>query len=609
MTSTADTIPRMFFEQVALLGNKRALLYKESGSFKPITWSELGEMVREIAAGLIEIGVKPGDRIAIMSYNRPEWIVVDLAILAIGAITVPVYHTSSSAQTNYIFKKAGADIAFVARSEKAEMLVSCDADVQKIISLDPVGIDSAGACALDYASVRKLGQEGLHTNRAQELDARISAGRPEDCATIIFTSGTTGNPKGVMLSHANILANASACLAAQPVDKEDIYLSFLPLSHSFERTIGQFFMLLAGATIAYAGSIRTVAADMKEVHPTVMLGVPRFYEKLYTRVVDAVEDAPALRKKLFYWAMHIGRKAREIGADGGGVGIILRLQLKLAEKLVFAKLKKRLGGRLHFFVSGGAPLAQDIVEFFLDAGVQILEGYGLTEYSPVIAVNRFNSIRPGTVGIPVPGCEVKIADDGEVMVKGPSVMLGYYNDEEATMNVMRDGWLLTGDLGEMEGGFLRINDRKKDIIVTSGGKNISPQYIENLLMKDSFISHVVIYGEKRNYLTALVVPDFEHFEHANPVKGLAGLSPRELVDRREMYDFIMNRIAEKSAELAPFETVRKIVILPEPLTEEKGELTPTMKIKRKAVILEHLEQIEALYKEDGQRKKPRARWP
>ena len=609
MTSTADTIPRMFFEQVALLGNKRALLYKESGSFKPITWSELGEMVREIAAGLIEIGVKPGDRIAIMSYNRPEWMVVDLAILAIGAITVPVYHTSSSAQTNYIFKKAGADIAFVARSEKAEMLVSCDADVQKIISLDPVGIDSAGACALDYASVRKLGQEGLHTNRAQELDARISAGRPEDCATIIFTSGTTGNPKGVMLSHANILANASACLAAQPVDKEDIYLSFLPLSHSFERTIGQFFMLLAGATIAYAGSIRTVAADMKEVHPTVMLGVPRFYEKLYTRVVDAVEDAPALRKKLFYWAMHIGRKAREIGADGGGVGIILRLQLKLAEKLVFAKLKKRLGGRLHFFVSGGAPLAQDIVEFFLDAGVQILEGYGLTEYSPVIAVNRFNSIRPGTVGIPVPGCEVKIADDGEVMVKGPSVMLGYYNDEEATMNVMRDGWLLTGDLGEMEGGFLRINDRKKDIIVTSGGKNISPQYIENLLMKDSFISHVVIYGEKRNYLTALVVPDFEHFEHANPVEGLAGLSPRELVDRREMYDFIMNRIAEKSAELAPFETVRKIVILPEPLTEEKGELTPTMKIKRKAVILEHLEQIEALYKEDGQRKKPRARWP
>ena len=609
MTSTADTIPRMFFEQVALLGNKRALLYKESGSFKPITWSELGEMVREIAAGLIEIGVKPGDRIAIMSYNRPEWIVVDLAILAIGAITVPVYHTSSSAQTNYIFKKAGADIAFVARSEKAEMLVSCDADVQKIISLDPVGIDSAGACALDYASVRKLGQEGLHTNRAQELDERISAGRPEDCATIIFTSGTTGNPKGVMLSHANILANASACLTAQPVDKEDIYLSFLPLSHSFERTIGQFFMLLAGATIAYAGSIRTVAADMKEVHPTVMLGVPRFYEKLYTRVVDAVEDAPALRKKLFYWAMHIGRKAREIGADGGGVGIILRLQLKLAEKLVFAKLKKRLGGRLHFFVSGGAPLAQDIVEFFLDAGVQILEGYGLTEYSPVIAVNRFNSIRPGTVGIPVPGCEVKIADDGEVMVKGPSVMLGYYNDEEATMNVMRDGWLLTGDLGEMEGGFLRINDRKKDIIVTSGGKNISPQYIENLLMKDSFISHVVIYGEKRNYLTALVVPDFEHFEHANPVKGLAGLSPRELVDRREMYDFIMNRIAEKSAELAPFETVRKIVILPEPLKEEKGELTPTMKIKRKAVILEHLEQIEALYKEDGQRKKPRARWP
>jgi long-chain acyl-CoA synthetase len=411
-----------------------------------------------------------------------------------------------------------------------------------------------------------------------------------------------------MLSHANILANAAASLKAQTVGPDDLFLSFLPLSHSFERTAGQYLMLISGATTAYAQSIRTVADNIREVRPTIMFGVPRFYEKLYVRIIDGVHDASPLRQKIFHWAMAVGRRILAAQNNNVPPGGFLSLQHLVADRLVFSKFRKRLGGRLRFFVSGGAPLAGEIVEFFLGAGIQILEGYGLTEYSPVIAVNRLGKIRPGTVGIPLPGCEVKIMADDEVAVRGPSVMLGYYQDEEATAQTVRDGWLLTGDLGELEDGFLKILDRKKDIIVTSGGKNIAPQYIENLLVTDEYINQVVLYGDKKNYLTALLVPDYEHFSTRNPVAGLAGLSPIELAGDQGLYDFLINRITERGIDLAPYEKVQKIVVLPEPLSEEKGELTPTMKIKRKAVVRKYKELLDKLYTEERPQK-VRSRWP
>ncbi|MEN8133909.1 MAG: long-chain fatty acid--CoA ligase [Thermodesulfobacteriota bacterium] len=604
----AETIPSMFFGQVARYGSKTALLHKVGPQYISLSWSELGDTVREVACGLIELGVQPGDRVAIMAYNRPEWLIADLAIMASGAITVPIYHTSTPTEADYILKKAGANIAFVARSEKAEMFTTCDAALKTIISLDPVGIDSAGSCAYDYDTVRQRGRDQLSGGTCSELAIRIAALNPEHCATIIFTSGTTGNPKGVMLSHANILANAAASLKAQPVGPDDLFLSFLPLSHSFERTAGQYLMLISGATTAYAQSIRNVADNIREVRPTIMFGVPRFYEKLYGRIIDGVREAPPLRQKIFHWAMAVGQRMLAVKDNNIPPGRVLSLQHLIADRLVFSKFRKKLGGRLRFFVSGGAPLAREIVEFFLGAGIQILEGYGLTEYSPVIAVNRLGNIRPGTVGIPLPGCEVKIMADNEVAVRGPSIMLGYYQDEEATMQIVRDGWLLTGDLGELEDGFLTILDRKKDIIVTSGGKNIAPQYIENLINTDEYIQQVVLYGDKKNYLTALVVPDYEHLSIRNPVATLAGLSPTELAEKKGLYDFLMTRITARGNDLASYEKVQKIVVLPEPLTEENGELTPTMKIKRKGVIRKYKELLDKLYSE-GQLKKVRSRWP
>lgn len=613
MTQTGQplppTIPAMFFGQVARYGERAALLHKVGARYQPISWVQLAEQVRATARGLIALGVKPGERVAIMAYNRPEWLVADLAIMAAGAITVPIYHTSTTAQSNYILERAGAQVAFVARSEKAEMLATCAAPLRQIIALDPVG-DSPGSCGLDYPALLARGRADTGGEAERELAGRLAALTPESCATIIFTSGTTGSPKGVMLTHANLLANAAAGLAAVAVDERDLCLSFLPLSHSFERTAGQFLMLLAGATIAYAASIRTVADNLREVRPTIVLGVPRFFEKLHGRILDAVQAAPPIRQQLFAWAMAVGRQRSESAGPAAPPGLSDRLRYLLADLLVFRQFRARLGGRLRFFVSGGAPLDPELVRFFLAAGIQILEGYGLTEHSPVIAVNRFNRVRPGTVGEPLPGCQVKILADGEVAVKSAAVTPGYYNDPAATAALIRDGWLLTGDLGRLDDGYLTILDRKKEIIVNAGGKNISPQYLENLLTTDEFIHQAVVCGDRRPYLTALIVPAFERLVSRPPLPALAGLSPAELAARPELAAFLLARIAERCRDLAPYETVRKIVVLAEPFSEEGGELTPTQKVKRQAVLQKYQPRLAALYREDDRSAaRPRSRWP
>ncbi len=604
----ADTIPGMFFAGVAHYGEKTALMQKGPEGYTAITWSELGQAVREVACGLITLGLEPGDRVAIMSYNRPEWVTADLAILAAGAITIPIYHTNTPAQADYILKASGVRNAFVARSDKAEMLATCDVAVERIFVLDEVGVDSPGSCAVDYYSLRFLGRENLSGARGAELDARIANLLPNDCATVIFTSGTTGAPKGVMLSHANILANVYACITAQPVGPNDTCLSFLPLSHSFERTVGQFMMLAAGTTIAYASSLREVADNIREVRPTVVLGVPRFFEKLYARVLDGVNQSSPARRALFFRAIEYSKKRLKLLRQEKEPGIILNIVNSIADRLIFSKLKKLLGGRMRFFVSGGAPLLPDIIEFFQAAGVIILQGYGLTEFSPVISVNRLEDNRPETVGPPLPGVEVKIADDGEIAVRGHSVMLGYYENEVATSEVIRDGWLYTGDLGELSDGYLKIVDRKKDIIITSGGKNITPQHIENLVMSDEYVEQAMVYGDGKKYLTALIVPDYERIDDSGADAGFTGYSPSELIDNKKFYDFIMSRITEKCEDLASFEKIKKIIILPESLTEERGEITPTMKIKRKALIEKYQQQIDALYSPE-QVIKVRHRWP
>jgi long-chain acyl-CoA synthetase len=403
-----------------------------------------------------------------------------------------------------------------------------------------------------------------------------------------------------MLTHSNILSDAEAGLMAQPVGPEDIHLSFLPLSHVLERTIGQFLMIMAGTTIAYATSILRVADNIPDVRPTVMVAVPRFFEKLHTKVLDALSEAPAIRQKIFHWGMSVGRRRNGMMMKGQKPGTVLESQYKVADHLVFSKLKDKLGGRLRFFVSGGAPLAPEIIEFFLSAGIQIMEGYGLTESSPVVSVNPLGALRPGTVGKPLFGVEVKVAEDGELLVKGPIVMKGYYQDEEATAAVIKDGWLYTGDLVEIEDGYIRITGRKKDILVTSGGKNISPAVIENLIVEDDLIAQVMVYGDNRKYLTALVVPNYERAAAMAERIGLGDLpeeerTPVKLAANKQFHDILMKRIEEHTVDLASYERVKRIFILDRELTEADGELTPTMKVKRKKVSKKFAQQLEALY--------------
>ncbi len=594
------TLHRMFFARAEDLGDAAMVMEGKSGEYRPISWNSMAEEVREAASGLLSLGVAKGDRVAIMAYNRPQWLVADIAIMAVGAITVPIYHTSSEATTARILGKSGARVAFVARSDKAEMLVSCSALLETIISLDPIGVDDAGACAMDYNALKVKGRQHLEDSGRNDIQERMGSTGAGDVATIIYTSGTTGDPKGVMLTHANILSDAEAGLMAQPVGPEDIHLSFLPLSHVLERTVGQFLMIMAGTTIAYATSILRVADNIPDVRPTVMVAVPRFFEKLHTKVLDALGEAPAIRQKIFHWGMGVGRRRNGMMMKGQKPGPVLESQYKVADHLVFSKLKDKLGGRLRFFVSGGAPLAPEIIEFFMAAGIQIMEGYGLTESSPVVSVNPLGALRPGTVGKPLFGVEVKVAEDGELLVKGPIVMKGYYRDEEATAEVIRDGWLYTGDLAEIEDGYIRITGRKKDILITSGGKNVSPAVIENLIVEDDLIAQVMVYGDNRNYLTALVVPNYERAAAMAERIGLGDLpeeerTPVKLAANTQFHDILMKRIEEHTVDLASYERVKKIFLLDRELTEADGELTPTMKVKRNIVSKKFAQQLDALY--------------
>jgi long-chain acyl-CoA synthetase len=585
---SAGTIPEMFFTQARLLGSQPAFLHKVSGEYRSVSYLEAETMVRETAAGLIALGIKAGERVALMSYNRLEWAVADLAILAAGGVNVPIYHGSTRAQADRILQRAGVRTAFVSRSEKAEMLLTCDASLETMIALDPGSRDAPGPCAMDFAGLRARGAELLRERGGADLEERLRAVSPGSPATIVFTSGTTGEPKGVMLSHRNLLSNAEAGLAAQPVGKGDLYLSFLPLSHLFERSTGYYLMVMGGVPIAYAESVRSVADDARQVRPTVMLAVPRFLEKVQEKVMDGVRSASLGRRVLFHVALAVGGRMRPKSGPGGWL-------VGVADRMVLHRIRAALGGRLRFVVCGGAPLAASVVEFFHAAGIEVIEGYGLSEASPVISVNRLGMIRPGTVGFPLENLEVRILSDGEIAVKGPSVMLGYLDNPEATGRVVRDGWLHTGDTGLLEDGYLRITGRKKDIIVTSGGKNVAPQKIENLLEEDECIAQAVVYGDRRKFLTALIVPDYPRLRREMKDEGLERLSDGELAERDDVTRFLMERVKARSKELASYQRVRRIAVLPEGFSEERGEVTSTMKVRRDQVTKDFRERLDTLY--------------
>ncbi len=590
------TLTELFFGSIdRFLRNPVALRAKRGGTWTELSYADLLERVQSLSLGLAELGIRPGDRVGILSENRPEWAIADYACLAARCADVPVYPTLPPRQIEYILRDAGAAALFVSTREQLAKVLDIRGGLpalQHVIAFDE-GLSGNGV--LDLESVYQRGRAVAARAPAWREGALRAV--PDDLATLIYTSGTTGDPKGVMLTHGNITSNVVAGLEVLPLSERDECLSFLPLSHIFERMAGHYCMMQSGTVINYASSIDAVPAEMMERRPTVVLSVPRLFEKIYSRVLENALSGSAIKKNLFFWAKRIGERWVEYELSGRSVPRSLVLRYAVARRLVFSKLHQRVGGRLRFFVSGGAPLSADIARFFFAAGLPILEGYGLTETSPVIAVNKFGRTRLGTVGPPVSGVEVRIAEDGEILTRGPHVMKGYYRKPEATAEVIdAEGWFHTGDIGELDGdGFLKITDRKKDIIVTAGGKNIAPQPIENLAKANKFVANAVMIGDKRRFPSLLIVPNFEKLTAWAEHRNLVFTDNASLIALPEAQEKMEREVLKSLRDLAHFEMPKKVLLLPRDFSIESGELTPKLSVRRRAVEKNYQRQIEALY--------------
>lgn len=558
---------------------------------------ELFDEVRDLSLGLESLGVGPGDRVAILSDSRPEWTITDLAILTAGAVTVPVYATLPASQVGYILAHSGARIVVAADEaqaakvrEERHRLPALEALV--VIDVSPDG----GSDATSWSDIVERGHQRLMTEDGlgRQYKERAHAIEPDALATIIYTSGTTGRPKGVMLSHRNFVVNVVDVDAVVTVTDDDTALSFLPLSHAFERMI-VYLYLYRGATIAFGESFATVARDMQQVRPTVMTGVPRVYEKLRAGIVDAVAAASRARQGLFAWAVGVGHAAATARLAGREPGALTRLQLPLADRLVLSKIRARTGGRLRFVVSGSAPLGRAVAEFLFAIGLPVLEGYGLTETSPALTASPLEAPRLGSVGRALPSVQLRIADDGEILARGPNVMVGYYDNTEATAATIRGGWFYTGDIGQFDAdGYLSVTDRKKELLVTAGGKNVAPQPIEALLKRDAIVAEAVLIGDRQRFVAALLIPDFALLEQRRG-GGVAGASREALVGRDDVRELFQPIVDRANSELASFEQVKSFALLPAEFTVEGGELTPTLKVKRRVVADRWKGVIEAIY--------------
>jgi long-chain acyl-CoA synthetase len=587
------TIPQLFQQFIANHPRKDQLSFKRQGRYVSISTAEFDLAVRRTASGLKALEHGSGDKLVILSENSPDWVISDYANLCIGGITVPIYPTLVPDQIRYIIRDSEARTVICADASLLKKVLAIKEDIPQIKSLILMA-DNPPEGILSLREIQAKGDEALQRD-PDFFEKAIAAVKPDDLASIIYTSGTTGIPKGVMLTHGNFVSNVSALSSIVPFSAKDTALSFLPLSHVLER-LCTFAFLSVGMSIAYAESVETVAENLIEVRPTIMVSVPRLFDKIYAKVMDSVLSSPRLKKKIFFWALRVGKEKAALRHLKKRPSLGLRFRHSLAHKLVFAKIIAKTGGRIYFFVSGGAPLAKDIAEFFDAMGLIILEGYGLTETSPVLAVNTFDNIKFGTVGKPIPGVEIKIAKDGEILAKGPNIMRGYFKKEAETSEVIRDGWLHTGDIGFLDDeGFLVITDRKKDIIITAGGKNVAPQPIENMLKTSPYIANPVVVGAGRKFISALIVPNFDKLEEYARQNRIPFHNHRELVEKRAIVDFMMAEIERVTPNLARYETIKKIILLHRDFDIESGEITPTLKVKRNIVEKEYKKQIDALY--------------
>jgi len=591
------TLAGLFVNTVKTFPKPDLMLLKKEGAYRPISTPEFGESVRHLTLGLRSLGFEAGQKLCILSENRPAWTMTDLATLCAGGLTVPIYTTLVSEQILYIVDDSDATVVVVSNADqwkKVEPLKAGLAKVRHFITF----ADEAPAGVLTLKEIMEKGkalaasQPGLF----EELVARI---KPDDEATLIYTSGTTGVPKGVILTHDNLISNVKTAAAIIEFTEKDTVLSFLPLSHILERMV-MFTYLYKGCTVAFAESVEAVAQNLVEVRPHIMVSVPRVFEKIYAKVMDQVMGSPGLRRKIFFWALKVGKAYGALKLAGKPVPGGLAFRRSIAAKLVFSKIIAKTGGRVRFFVSGGAPLSKDIAEFFYAIGLVILEGYGLTETSPVLALNTFENIRLGTVGKTVPGVEIKIAPDGEILARGPNIMKGYYKKEAETREVFEDGWFKTGDIGRFdEDGFLVITDRKKDLIITSGGKNIAPQPIENLLKTSPYVANAVVIGDRRRFVSALVVPQFEKLSEYAKGEGIAFDSMENLVRDKRIVAFLLDEVTKATPQLASYERIKKIAVLPRDFEIERGEITPSLKVRRSNVTAAYQALIDALYREDA----------
>jgi long-chain acyl-CoA synthetase len=595
-TVRASSVPGLCLTAALKHGKQDALNHKVGSEWVNISGETFVERVRNVALGLAELGIKPGDRIALLSENRPEWSIADLAILSLGAINVPIYTTQAVDQIRYILTDSGARAIFISNSKlfkhASKALEGLDF-LERIVFFDAPGGDPVERSST-LELLEKSGQE-RSINKPAAFGAYLKAIRPDDLATIIYTSGTTGEPKGVMLTHSNFVSNVLSIVGGLPISATDIALSVLPLSHIFERT-GFYIFCYSGVSVYYTASFDQVAENLREVRPTVMTAVPRLFEKVYHRILKKGISQKSWKRRVFVRSLEVGQRYAEAKDKKKLVGPALALQQKMANRLVFSKWREGVGGRLRYFVSGGAPLSPALSYAFLAAGIPILQGYGATE-TCIVSANRPENNQVGSVGVPFEGIDVAIAEDGEILLRGPNVMRGYYGHPEETASVLSDEWFATGDVGHLDKeGRLYITDRKKDLFKLSNGKYIAPQQIESLLKQSEFVNQVVVVGAGRKQPAALIVPEWEAVRQALSVAGENFPTDRVALARfPAAIKLVQSEVALLTRELADYERIRRIALLPDEFTIDRGELTPTLKVKRRVIDQKFENLIEELY--------------
>jgi len=593
-----NTIAEMFLNTVSNHGNKELFYYKKGNDWSSINGKTILYTVTDLSNAILGQSLSKGDRVGIISNNSPKWAMADYGIICSGCVTVSIYPTLTPEQTEYIINDSELKILFLENEDQLEKIneIWAKCPSLSLVVMMNESFDQETEKIVKYSSFLDMGMDFSKKNK-NSFDIACKSIKEDDLLTLIYTSGTTGTPKGVMLTHKNLVSNIKATIEMQQFNNDETFLSFLPLSHVFERMTGHFSGFSIGARTYYAESIEKVADNMGEAKPTVVISVPRLYEKIHAKIINGLKSAPSIKKKLFFWALNIGKKVSLLIRSGQKVPFLLKIKHGIANKLIYSKVRDRFGGNLKYFVSGGAPLSEKLAEFFHSLGILIVEGYGLTETSPVLTCNSASAFKFGTVGKPLNNVTIKIANDGEIIAKAPSVMVGYYRKEDKTKEAIdSDGWFHTGDIGEIdEQGFLKITDRKKSLIVTSGGKNIAPAPIENAICNSIYVEQAVVIGDKRNFVSALIVPNFDAIKVFLTENSISCSSSEAIIDHEKVLKLFDSEIKNSMAGFAKFETVKKYKLLPNLWTIEKGEITPSLKVVRKVVELNYQSVIDSMY--------------